>query len=519
MLLIQMAAKLESVFVELESVDSIYTSAKTGYGLPFNNRLKYASGPRSASDGNDLSEMVLELYCALDLRDEHDSDMSEPTGSTAHKISNTPARSMDCTHADPGSQASERNEATKAKAARIQQHGDSKSNLDQNSDVAQSFQRAKHSDWQMMDGQMVQMEFDTTGTDELAARHRMNPKNRLENPPDNTSQTTLAPPPPPSASRSGDFAFGVEVEANGSVPSATEMAAGVSSHKSCSPVPVLDFDRFSTQHSMLVPAADSSTEEEKEDATLWIYVAEHRFNKLRIDLDDDFKVVSCNPGASEQLGYDNESDLVGVAFVSHLCSPAARPLVREVLIDAMAGNKASNFAFKLLGQGGKALRLVADVRRRRHGNAIIGITIKQSRPYADLYALTAGLGAMVMVTDDAGKVTACNETAADALGFEASEMIGKPLLNRVKSKTTARECLAGVSLGESYGDVECKLVKKNGEFFRAHFDVGPVRMWDEAAKDDGCDAKLDVNAIESWQGGGTLWLGNLVVSHEYNMYP
>ena len=121
MLLMQMAAELESVFTELESVNTIYTSAKTGYGLPFNNRLKYASGTRSASDGNDLSEMVLELYCALD------SDMSEPTGSTAHKISNTPARSTDCTHADPGSRNNECNEATKAKAARIQRHAASDS--------------------------------------------------------------------------------------------------------------------------------------------------------------------------------------------------------------------------------------------------------------------------------------------------------------------------------------------------------------------------------------------------------
>ena len=113
MLLMQMAAELESVFTELESVNTIYTSAKTGYGLPFNNRLKYASGTRSASDGNDLSEMVLELYCALD------SDISEPTASTAHQISNTPARSTDCTHADPGSRIDERDEATKAQAARI----------------------------------------------------------------------------------------------------------------------------------------------------------------------------------------------------------------------------------------------------------------------------------------------------------------------------------------------------------------------------------------------------------------
>ena len=149
-----------------------------------------------------------------------------------------------------------------------------------------------------------------------------------------------------------------------------------------------------------------------------------------------------------------------------------RASVQEVLVKALRGQEAANFAFPLVTKGGARLEILLNATSRRdaegHIVGVVGIgqditaRLAQEQEYSRLIDTA---NAPIFGVDVEGRVNVWNQHASAVVGFSASETFGRPFVDDFITKdfrASVQEVLDKALHGDEAANFHLPLVTKGG---------------------------------------------------------
>eukprot|EP00927_Polykrikos_kofoidii_P021765 TRINITY_DN20509_c0_g2_i1.p1 TRINITY_DN20509_c0_g2~~TRINITY_DN20509_c0_g2_i1.p1 ORF type:complete len:3301 (-),score=769.44 TRINITY_DN20509_c0_g2_i1:57-9083(-) len=191
------------------------------------------------------------------------------------------------------------------------------------------------------------------------------------------------------------------------------------------------------------------------------------------------KVTEWNAKASNLLGF-SKSLALGRSLVEDFIKPEFQDAVNTVLSAALTGVETANFVLPLWTKDGERREILLNATTRRGPNGevtgVIGVgqditlireaTAEQERIADDLSRLIECANAPIFGVDVHGMVTEWNRKAADILGYEKAEAIGKHLVMtfiQPENRQSVSEVLAKAQNGVETANFELSLLSKHGE--------------------------------------------------------
>ncbi|KAF4315585.1 hypothetical protein G195_010639 [Phytophthora kernoviae 00238/432] len=183
--------------------------------------------------------------------------------------------------------------------------------------------------------------------------------------------------------------------------------------------------------------------------------------------------VDANMKAAQITNYSIE-EVMGENLVETFISPEFRPIVAEVLSQALQGVETANFEFPLITRPGTRIEILLNATPRYDANgSIVGVVgigqditdrIAQEHEY---FRLIDTANAPIFGIDTNGRINEWNQKIEEITGYHKSSVLGLSLVHTFvtpESRQQVRQLLNQALIGIDVGEMELPMTTKRGVF-------------------------------------------------------